>query len=130
MSVALLLFGVILAPLRPVLEPYIHAANVVGGVLQAPDDARAWTELGAVLHHRSKTGAARLVLTRAAQLEPSDAALQLRLATLQRESGRHADARRTLAAAPRYAVGACRRLVGSTSWLKACTIACFTTARP
>jgi hypothetical protein len=86
-------------PLQTVIasmQPYVQAAKVCSNVLACPGSSDSWSELGTLLHQRGRIGAARLALARAAELAPEDAELALRLATVLRESGRHAEARALL----------------------------------
>lgn len=78
------------------MEPYMQAAKVCSNVLACPGSSDSWSDLGSLLHQRGRIGPARLALARAAELAPEDAELALRLATVLRETGRHAEARALL----------------------------------
>ena len=81
------------------LAAYGDAAAACAAVATKPDDADGWRRLGKLLHGKGRLDAARMALERAADLAPSDSAVRIDLANVQRSIGRFDEATEALVAA-------------------------------
>lgn len=80
------------------LRAYGDAAQACAAVARQPSSSEAWRELGQLLHGKGRLEAARLALSRAVDVDSSDASSALALANVLRSIGRFDEATNALLA--------------------------------
>lgn len=80
------------------LRAYGSAAQACAAVARQPSSSEAWRELGRLLHGKGRLEAARLALSRAVDVDASDASSSLALANVLRSIGRFEEATTALLA--------------------------------